>query len=40
MTEMVFLKYVVDAVTRSGMIITEFEYSSSNLTINYLEVKI
>jgi hypothetical protein len=39
MTEMVFLKYVVDAVTKSGMITIEFEYSSSRLTINYLDVE-
>jgi len=39
MTEIVFLKYVVDAVTKSGMISIEFEYSSSHLTINYLDVE-
>ena len=39
MTEMVFLKYIVDAVTKSGMITIEFEYSSSHLTINYLDVE-
>ena len=39
MTELVFLKYVVDAVTKSGMITIEFEYSSSRLTINYLDVE-
>ena len=35
---MVFLKYIVDAVTKSGMITIEFEYSSSHLAINYLDV--
>ena len=37
--EMVFLKYLVDAVTKSGIITIEFEYSSSHLTLNYLDVE-
>jgi hypothetical protein len=39
MTETVFLKYVVDAVAKSGMLTIEFEYSSSHLTINYVDVE-
>ena len=39
MIEMVFLKYVVDSVARSGMITIEFEYSSTLLTINYHDVE-
>ena len=39
MTEIVFLKYVADAVTKSGMITIEFEYSPCHLTINYLDVE-
>lgn len=30
---------MVDAVTKSGMITIEFEYSSSHLTLNYLDVE-
>jgi hypothetical protein len=39
MTEIVFLKYVVDAITKSGMVNIEFEYSSNDCTINYLDVE-
>ncbi len=39
MTDIVFLKYPVDGITRSGMLTIEFEYSSSRCSINYLDIK-
>ncbi len=38
MTDIMFLKYLVEGITHSGMLTVEFEYSSSRCTINYLDV--
>lgn len=39
MTDIVFLKYIVEGITHTGMLIVEFEYSSRRCSINYLDVQ-
>ena len=39
MTDLVFLRYMSEGITHSGMLTVEFEYSSSLCSINYLDVQ-
>ena len=38
-TDIVFLRYVIEGITHSGMLTVDFEYSSSQSSINYLDVQ-
>ena len=39
LTDIVFLRYTSDGIVQSGMLTIEFEYSSSQGSLNYLEVE-
>jgi hypothetical protein len=39
MTDIVFLRYMSEGITHSGMLTVDFEYSSSLSSINYLDVQ-
>ena len=39
MTDIVFLRYMTEGITYSGMLTVDFEYSSSLSSINYLDVQ-
>ena len=38
-TDIVFLRYMTEGITHSGMATVDFEYSSSLSSINYLDVQ-
>lgn len=38
-TDIVFLRYMTEGITNSGMLTVDFEYSSSQSSINYLDVQ-
>jgi hypothetical protein len=39
LTDIVFLRYMSEGITHSGMATVDFEYSSSLSSINYLDVQ-
>jgi hypothetical protein len=39
MTDIVFLRYMSEGITHSGMLTVEFECSSSLCSVNYLDVQ-
>ena len=39
MTDIVFLKYTSEGIVQTGMLTIEFEYSSSQGSLNYIEVE-
>jgi hypothetical protein len=39
LTNIVFLRYTSEGIVQSGMLTIEFEYSSSQGSLNYLEVE-
>ena len=38
-TDIVFLRYMIEGITHSGVLTVDFEYSSSQSSINYLDVQ-
>ena len=38
-TDIVFLRFMTEGITHSGMVTVDFEYSSSLSSINYLDVQ-
>jgi len=39
LTDIVFLKYTSEGIVQTGMLTIEFEYSSSQGSLNYIEVE-